>query len=541
VVAILVAGAAGPCVAAVDAAVLANARELTTQRDYAGAIAAFDRLHAASPDDADLAIERARVLGYADRNAAAAAAYGEVATRHPGRRGDVVPSWAWQTLWAGQADAAVTLFREALAATPDDGALRVGLAQALLWSGQEPSAVTEFDRVLAANPGARDAAAGRALALNYSGKPLAASRAYATLLPTNDAGVQLQAARAYYWAGFPDRAEPLLAATPLPEAQHLRDFRVRREISQCFASAGVDHSNDADDLDVTSMAATGGWRLPGGGTFEGSWRSTTLEGPDTSVWPSGRHRVHADQALVAWSGRVGAPESSHGVLWPMLALGGRDVDGWSTFSWKGRLRYVLDDVWSFNAYAGNGVPETIGAARNRIDYTEVTLGAEARPAPRWRAAGNVTQVAYDRGNDRSQASGTVEYLAVPRRQLRLGLDALHFRNSQPAGPGQPSLGYWNPETYGEARVYASLGGERGPLAWDARASAGWMRERDGWGTTTSDPTFAVTGTVAYDFSPRLQLRAYAGGSRSGAGIGSGGSGYYRTYVGVNLTGYFGGP
>ena len=68
-----------------------------------------------------------------------------------------------------------------------------------------------------------------------------------------------------------------------------------------------------------------------------------------------------------------------------------------------------------------------------------------------------------------------------------------------------------------------------------------MRERDGWGTTTSDPTFAASGAVAYDFSPQLQLRAYAGGSRSGAGIGSGGSGYYRTYAGVSLTGYFGGP
>jgi len=520
---------------------LLRARELTDRREFGPALAIFDRLHATAPQDSDLAIERARVLAYSDRNAEAAAAYADVAARHPQRRADVLLSWAWQVLWSGRPEAAEPLFREAVASTPAAASPRLGLAQALLWSGRELEAVAEFDRVLAIEPGLRDAMSGRALALNYSGRSLAAARAYSELVPAADAGLQLQAARAYYWAGFPDRAEPLLAATTLPEAQHLRDFRIRRETTQYFASGYADYSNDADDLDVVSIAATGGWRIASHGTLEGSLRRTTLEGPDTSVWPSGRHRVEADQALVTWSNRLGTPETPRGVLWPMLAVGGRDVDGWTTVAWKGRLRYAFDDTWTFSAYAGNGVPETIGAARNEIDYTETSLGVEARPAPRWRASGHLTRIAYAGGNDRNQLSGNVEYLAVPRRQLRLGADVLHFTDDEPSGPDQPNLGYWNPDHYSEARLYASIGGERGAWSWDARASAGWMRERDGWGTTTSDPTFAASGAVAYDFSPQLQLRAYAGGSRSGAGIGSGGSGYYRTYAGISLTGYFGGP
>jgi tetratricopeptide (TPR) repeat protein len=518
---------------------LSRARELTDRRDFAPALVIFDRLCAAKPDDSDLAIERARVLGFADRNAEAAAAYAEVARRHPQRRADVRVAWAWQVLWSGRPEAAEPLFREAVAAAPAATEPRRGLAQSLLWSGREREALAEFDRVLALDPGSRDAASGRALALNHSGRALAAARAYAELVPSTDAGLQLQAARAYYWAGFPDRAEPLLARSPLPEAQHLRDFRIRRETGQSFVASYADYSSDADDLDVMALSATGGWRVASRGTIEGSLRRTTLDGPDTSAWPSGRHRVETDQAFVAWSSRLGSPETQSGVLWPMLALGGRDVDGWTTLAWKGRVRYALDDTWTFDASAGNGVPETVGAARNEIDYTEATVGAEARPAPRWRTAGHVTRIAYAGGNDRSQVSGRVEYLIVPSRQLRLGIDALHFTDDEPSGPVQPDLGYWNPDRYTEARLYASIGAERGSWSWDARASAGGMRERDGWGTTTSDPTFAASGTVAYDFSPGLQLRAYLGGSRSGAGIGGGGSGYYRTYAGISLTGYFG--
>jgi tetratricopeptide (TPR) repeat protein len=518
---------------------LTQARELTDRRDFGPALALFDRLHAAKPDDSDLAIERARVLGFADRNAESAAAYAEVARRHPQRRADVLASWAWQVLWSGRPDAAEPLFREAVAAAPQATEPRRGLAQSLLWSGRERDALAEFDRLLALDPGSRDAASGRALALNYTGRSLAAARAYAELVPATDAGLQLQAARAYYWAGFPDRAEPLLASSPLPEAQHLRDFRIHRETSRLFLAAYADYSSDADDLDVVALSATGGWRVAAHGTVESSLRKTTLEGPDTSAWPWGRHRVETDQALVAWSSRLGSPESPVGVLWPMLALGARDVDGWTTLAWKGRVRYALDDTWTFNASAGNGVPETIGAARNEIDYTEATLGAEARPAPRWRVSGQAARIAYAGGNDRNQVSGNVEYLVLPRRQLRVGVDALHFTDDEPSGPVQPDLGYWNPDRYAEARLYASVGGERGAWSWDARASAGGMRERDGWGTTTSDPTFAASGAIAYDFSPALQLRAYLGGSRSGAGIGGGGSGYYRTYAGISLTGYFG--
>ena len=499
--ALLLAGAAA---AHADAAAeLSRARDLTDQRQYAEAITLFDQLTAAEPQNADLAIERARVLGFADRNAESAAAYAAVAGRNPQRRTDILSSWAWQTLWAGDAAGAVPLFEEHLAARPDDTQARLGLGQSLLWSGRER----------------------------------AAAREYATLLPTADTGLALQAARAYYWAGFPELAAPLLAGSTLPAASYLRDYRIGREL-QPYLSGSLDFSNDADDLDVLAVAAVGGWRLRSSDTVELALRTTTLEGPDTSESPSRRYRVQGEQVMVSWSGRQGSLDSPRGILWPMLAVGVRDFDGWTTLAWRGRLRYAPTDSLSVLGYAGNGLLDTVGAIRNRIDYTEFNLGADYRVTPRWLIAGNLAQIAYEGGNDRSQVSARGEYLLSPARQVRVGVEGLYFTNSEPEGPGQPGLGYWNPDSYAEERVYATLAGEHGSWAWDARASAGFFQERDGYGNESSDPTFGASGTVAYDFSSRLQLRMYAGGSRSGAGIGSGGTGYYRTFAGISLTGWF---
>lgn len=516
---------------------LLEARSLTDQRQYAQALVLFDDLLAADPNNSDLAIERARVLGFADRIAESAVAYAALVERHPERRADVIVAWSWQTLWSGDAESAELLFAEALAVRPDATDVRLGHAQALLRSGRELEAILEFDRVLAVDPASRDARIGRAYALNYAGRSRAAANEFAAMLPTTDEGLALHAARAYYWAGFPELASPLLAGSSLPEAQWLRDYRIDRE-RRPYVSGSIDYSSDADGLWITSAALAGGWRRPAGDTLELNLRTTRLDGPDTSEPGSPRDEIDGQQLMLAWSGRFGTPSSARGVAWPMVAIGVRDYDGWQTFAWRARLRYAVLDNLSLGAYAGNGLLDTVGAVRNRVDYTEATGSVDYRPAPRWNLSGSVTHIGYEDDNDRNQVGLRAEYLLWPRRQVRVGFDGVYFENSNPAGPDHPSLGYWNPESYAEPRLYASVSGEKMDWSFDARASAGYFTERDGWGGKTQDVALAAEGAVAYDFSPDLQLRFYAGGSRSGAGIGSGGEGYYRSYVGIALVGYF---
>lgn len=516
---------------------LLAARALTDRRQYPDAIVLFDRLLAGDPNNSDLAIERARVLGFADRNAESATSYAALAARHPERRGDVIEAWAWQALWSGQAATAEPLFAEALASRPEATNIRLGHGQALLHCGRELDAIAEFDQVLALDPASRDAQIGRAHALNYAGRSRAAANQFAGLLPTTDEGLALHAARAYYWAGFPERASPLLKGSSLPEAQWLRDYRIDRELRP-YVSGSLDYSSDADGLWITTAALAGGWRRPTGDTLELSLRTARLDGPDTTEPGAPRYGLDGRQVMLAWSGRFGTPATENGVAWPMVAVGVRDYDGWQTFAWRARLRYAALDNLAFTASAGNGLLDTVGAIRNRVDYTEASGSVEYRPAPRWTVSGSATRIAYDDDNDRNQAGVRAEYLVLPRRQLRVGVDTVYFQNSNPSGPDHPDLGYWNPESYVEPRLYVSMSGEHRAWSFDARASAGYFNEHDGWGGTTSDVTLAAEGAAAYDFSPDLQLRIYAGGSRAGAGIGSGGEGYYRSYVGIALVGYF---
>lgn len=492
--------AAGPPVRADD---LAEARRLLDAREFAPALAAYERAVAARPDDAGLAIERAWALGQADRNGESAQAYAQVARRFPERRAEIRRAWGWQALWSADAATATTLFAEAVAQDPADADARRGLAQALLWSD----------------------------------RPLAAARQFEQLLPTRDEGLALQAARAFYWAGFPERALPLLAGSSLPEAQHLRDYRVARE-RRPYLSGSLDGSDDADDLSMLAATAAAGWRFAAGDTAELSVRASRLNGPDTSQPGNPRYSIDGQEALLAWSGRWGSVASPRGAAWPSLAAGVRRYDGWTQFAWRASTRYVPWDGLTAWAYAGNGMLETVGAVRNEIGYAEGSLGIEGRPAPRWLLAGSLTQLGFDRGNDRTRGTLRAEYLLVPARRLRLGAEAIRFDDSEPTGPGRPSLGYWSPDRYSEQRLYASMSVEHGAWALDGRASAGYYRERDGWGTDSSGPTYAAELVAARDLSPSARIKFYVGGTQSGAGLGSGGSDYHRVYGGLAVTGYF---
>jgi hypothetical protein len=481
---------------------LGDARRFADAGNYGPALVAYDRVVAAQPGNSDLAIERARVLGYADRHADAIAAYHEIVARFPQRRPDVAGYWAWQELWSGDAAAAVPLFREALQQRPGNPDLTAGLAESLLWSGRE-----------------REAA-----------------RVYGTLLPPANDALAPQAARAYYWAGFPEQALPLLADSALPAAQWLRDYRVSRE-RRHYLSGSVDASDDSDDLSILTATAAAGWRFGAGDTAELSVRSAWLDGPDTSQPSNPGYSVDGQDVLLAWSGRQGSVDSPAGVVWPLLAVGVRDYDGWSEFAWRARVRWMPDDGLSFTAYGGNGVVETVGAIRNEIGYTEGSLSGEGRLTQRWLLSGSLSRIAFDRGNDRSQGTLRLEYLLVPEWRMRTGIDAVYFSDSEPVGPGQPSLGYWNPDRYSEQRLYASVSNERGAWSFDGRASAGYFQERDGWGTDSGGAAFAIEAVAACDLSPSLRLKIYAGGSNSGYSFSGGGSGYHRTYAGVAITGW----
>lgn len=533
---------ASPLVQAND---LSAARAATDARRFDEALRLFEALLRARPADSDLLIETARVYGYADRHREAVATYRRVLDVAPQRRHDVLPSLAWQTLWAGDPATARTLFAEARAAAGPNQRLHAELLQgegeAVAALGDAAGALALYRQALAMQPG--DAGLQRRIArtLNASGRHAAAAALYAQADDGRDAELRLDHARARRWAGDDAGAHALLAGRSDDSAVWLRDWRLARELKPS-ASASIDHATDRDDLDATAVQlAAGRWLTP---TLHGevALRHLRLDEPanDADVQRlSGR-----------LAGRFGAIDAPGGLWLPSLTVAAHTVeggaDGWHPVTGSLSLRWLPVDGWRFGAELGRELVETPTAIGNRITLEVAALSAEHRLTPRWTLAGSAAQLRFCDHNTRTRFNGRVAYLVRAHSpRVEAGIEAMAFESSRPAsfaavlppGAGAPQ-GYWNPRRYAEGRATLTLEGEAQPLEWQIKLALGTAREVDGDGRRSSARPHQIEAALAYDFSPAWRLRVHAGTSGAGFGVSGGGAGYWRRSVGISLSGWF---
>jgi len=546
------------------ATALARARDLVEQRDYAQALARYDTLLAQRPDDDDLLIEVARVLGFADRNAESAEMYQRVLAVAPQRRADVRRSLAWQTLWSGEAacaegwflesaaldanaaDAwrgvaesrqqredlrgALDAYREALRADPDDVTSARRAAQILVWLGRTDDGIAAFEALLARDPGDRRSRLGLARALNDAGRHRDAVHEYREAQVSSlDDDARFDYARALRWSGFDDLADEQLATIEQPDAQWLRRFRTSRERARWWALE-LDASTDRDDLDTRSLRASAGWHFDGGRALESSLRRVRFDDPNG--------RVDGLRWQAQASTRVGAIDSRWGVAWPSVAVALNDYDGWQPLTGAARVRWLPRDRVRVDAELGRETIETPKAIGERVHVDVASIGVDVRPAIAWTLAGSFAHFRFDDGNGRDRVYGRIERTIVAAPRVRAGVEALAFRSSDPIGPTVAWRGYWNPKEYREARAFVSVSHDWREWQMYARVGIGTAREVDGWDMRTSGTPNLWELAVARDLSPTLQLRAQLGGSGSGMGLSGGGSGYWRRYAGIALTGWF---
>jgi tetratricopeptide (TPR) repeat protein len=553
---------------------LAEARQATDARQFDKALGQFEQLLRAQPDNADLLIETARVYGFADRHREAIATYRRVLEVAPTRRKDIVAALAWQTLWSGDAVAALPLFaeardhvrepraeaelwrgsgeacvhtgdnacaldayRRALALTPGDRDLQRRIATVLLWMDEYAQAEAAWRALLAEDPTDRRARAGLARTLNAAGRHNDAVRLYGDLDDGSDAELRLDHARALRWAGYDMAAFPLLNGRDDTAAVFLRDWRVDRE-QKSYVWGGIDYSVDADELDILAVAAGAGTVLRPNVLLEGGYRFARLDSPQGNV--------NANRVQATLRGLVGTPgETPPGLLIPSLTLAWNDYEGWTPITGYASVRWMPVDLWRFSADLGREVVETPQAISNRITVDVASLGAEYRMPPRWAFGGTLSGLNFSDGNNRLRVYGHVDYATRFNPKVVVGLEGAAFTDSDPASfaairpPGTlPPAGYWNPKNYAEGRIFAGIYHERDD--WDAyaRVALGISRETDGDGNTSTGHPNLLEAGVAHDVSPGLRWRLYAGGSGSSFAVGNGGTGYWRRYVGFMLTAWF---
>jgi tetratricopeptide (TPR) repeat protein len=550
------------CAQTGSGAPLQQARELTQRRDFAAALERYRRVLDERPDSADLLIEVARVQGYADHNAEAADLYRRALALAPHRRADIVPSLAWQLLWSGSAADAVVLFeelaarpgsgqadaldglgqarqaqgdqpgalvayRQAHALAPDQLRLHRRLALSLLWNGRETEAIAELERLVARDPGDRDLQWALANARNFAGQHRAALRAFGKMTAPVHPGERADLARAWRWAGYEDRAWPLLADPTDAESAWLRDWRVRRERVP-FGYATVERAEDRDALVARAWVLGGGWHPAPGSTVDLQVRRLDLN--DAAGNPSGEQF----QASYRW--RVGEPDSTWGTLWPTVSARVHHLPGWSPVTPALRLRWVPDDGWRVDAEAVRELVETPRAVANHVTVDVVSAAVERRSATGDGAAGSLAALRFDDGSTRVRMQGRYELRLWGRPRLMAGIEGMAFERVDGGGP--VDRGYWNPQRYAEARVYTTLTHEMRPFDIVARLGLGVSREVDADGNASSGRPHLWELGLGWDLSPSLRLGLATGGSGQGLGLNGGGAGYWRRYLTLTLNTYF---
>ncbi|MBZ8141094.1 hypothetical protein CLD22_14420 [Rubrivivax gelatinosus] len=536
----------------------AEARAAAEQRDWAQALPLYAQLVAAHGDDVDLLIEAARVNGFADRNAEAAALYRRALVLAPARRADILPSLAWQSLWSGQADQAQALFTEllpgtegaaraalldgqgqvrqalgdapgaaaafaaALALAPEDARLQRRLATALLWSGDEAGAVRELEALARRFPADRDIAWALANARNFAGASRAALAGFRALPAPVHPGERADLARAWWWAGYEDRAWPLLAEPADADSAWLRDWRIGRELRP-FGYATFEASEDKDELDARAWTVGGGWHPAPGATVDLQARRLTLD--DANGDPA------ANQFAASLRWRLGEPDSAWGTWWPSVALRSASFGGWNPVLPTLRLVGVPADHWRVDTQVSRELVEAPRAVANRVTLESLALGLDHRPTGPWSYAGSGALQRFDDGTTRLRLRARVER-TLPPRGLSAGFEASAIERS--TGDDDVDRGYWNPDRYREARAYLSLAREWRPLDLQLRAGLGIAHETDTAGNrSTAHPNFWELA-LGWDLDPSVRLRLAMGGSGQRMATGDSASGYWRRYLTLAL-------
>lgn len=480
---------------------LATARSATDRRDFATALPIFERLVQRAPKDADLLIEAARVFGWADRNAGAAALYRLALAAAPQRRADIVPSLAWQTLWAGDSGAALPLFEEAAALRPGERALGWALGSAL----------------------------------NAAGRHREAIAAYRRWEPAATEGERLDLARALRWAGYEDRAWPLVQDARGAESQWLRDYRVARDIAP-YGDAALETAQDRDGLRSRRVSLAAGLKPAGwpfGANVEFGARRLALE--DVNGAPEAT-TVEASGRL-----RIGEPDSASGTWWPQLVLRTHRIGAWHPFTSTLRLKWVPRDRWRVDAEHTRELVETPLAFANRVTVDVDSLGADWRRDERLAVAGGLARVRFDDGTTRERLAARAEWALWTRPRWVVGAEWSRFERTREGAPGADARGYWSPRRYEEARIVSSVNWEWRPWELQARLGLARSREIDNAGGASNGAPHLWEIALGYDAAPSWRLRASAGGSGQGLGIGGGaGSGakYWRRWANLGLNGWF---
>lgn len=493
-----------PGASAADADALAQARAAAAAGDTARAVALYDGLLGAAPDDVTLLNESAQQLSWAGRYDEALARYERVLSARPDDRFARVER-AKVLSWSGRYRESADAFRALLAANPADTEARLGLARSLSWSGDQVAARAEFERMLAASPDDYQALLGLARTYAWSGRLDEARRLYeqAAGATTDDKDARLGIAYLDLWEG--DLASAWAACSRLtasyPGDRDVADLdRALRRALMPRLVAGWDQMEDTDRNLLTASRLEVNGRLRRG-------MGVGVSYVDYDVRTGGeRGTIDSLQARADWS-----PRRRHR-LEAMIGtdrLGRPGRRAHSVSDWG--LRYAFPVGHSWNGWLGarsEPYRYSVPLIDNRIVVDSIAAGVSGAAGDGWLVNAGVD--AWDVSDGNRRLAGDLQV----RHRWRLGGQTVEAGGALRGLDWRQDLdnGYFDPSGFlsvgATGRLFGSLAG-RTSLSYDLSLEAGVQSFDFGGTETRGDPYYLASGRLIWQATRTLGVELFA--------------------------------
>jgi tetratricopeptide (TPR) repeat protein len=525
-------GYAAAVSAEVDEQGLAQARAAASSGDSRSAIAEYERLLQAAPDNLILLNESAQQLSWAKRYAEAITRYEQVLSIDPDNRFALLER-AKVLSWAGRYAESVDAFEKLLRLDPDDLDARLGMARVRSWSGDLAAARTDYRAMLEDHPGHHDAMLGLAQTYAWSGELVEARRRYQELRGTAAADKDADLGIAYLdlWEGdvarASDTARRLKSWYPAdPDVAEL--WLATRSATAPSVAASWDQMDDTDSNLLTTTRLETTARLPPG-------IGLRLSYADYDVRTAGdRGSINSIQASAEFS-----PRARHQVevMFGEDRLECRAQPGYFVTNWGLAYRFPLADNW--RGWVGarrEPYRYSVPLIHNRIVVDSYQAGINGQVAEHWKVAAEAGTWDVSDGNNRLAAAVSAHRRwAGSEHTLEAGgtFRWLDWREDLDSGYFDPSGFTSIGATF---RAFGPVSRSR-HMNYDLALEAGVQSFDFAGSRTSGDPYYLAVGRIGWQMNAAARLEAYA---ESGSYASEGAQDWRYSRIGARLVWQFGG-
>lgn len=478
---------------------------MSTWRALAVCFALSSPLVGQAPPEVDRVVEEARFAASQDRNEEAARLFERAVALDPSRRFRLLREWADQLTWSGRHRDAEPLYREALGIpSPAPGEARrarMGLAFSLSLDDRRlAEAAHEYDVLVREDPSDVEAARHLARVESWRGRQRRARSLLSPLVAANpgsrDAAFDL--ARAEWWMGRGDLAigtlDALLARFPGWDPALALRAEILRE-SRHDTRDEVRVSSQSDDLGIVQNLLEQTTRWDTGRSSLGLRYQYSLFSPPS---PDGDVRV---QRPALFGQRRFSDDLELHANFSVDLIRPSGGDGHTVPTWDAWLTWWPSDVLRVDLGTRRMTFDNVKSLRLGIAATQISLSAEFTPDSLWKGTVRLDGADLTDGNRRLGGFLEAGYRLLDQPHVLAGVRSNAFRFAQ-----QLSNGYFNPEDYLSAVVFAHGWGRLGRgVWWDLDASRGreWAHP-DG-----AKPTSSAAGRISWEATDRLKVSLFA--------------------------------